>query len=347
MALDAGALQPLLASMHVGAPLTMKRTGAGALSNLLRGKPAVRQSVLPAAVPVLSHLISVDDADTVVDALWGLTYASDGSNERIQIVLDSGVLPRVISKLADEDCDIYDPAQRIVGNMMTGNSSQTQAVLDAGAALAICKLLSVQKNRVRKECLWAISNIAGGTPSQIQHLINLDFLPLVVDLITTQTLSKVAMKEAVWVLANAMEGGTEEQRIVFFNEGFVPAFVACLNHSELCAKSRQVALEGLDVLMEHGTTLSGSGDNPCVSAAVDAGIVDALRSCASNGRDVMAFAKKWFPLASELSPGLACRRALPKLADGEGAQGTHSLHFVRPGELSLKIASESGNPGKA
>eukprot|EP01061_Rhynchopus_euleeides_P005627 TRINITY_DN1483_c0_g1_i9.p1 TRINITY_DN1483_c0_g1~~TRINITY_DN1483_c0_g1_i9.p1 ORF type:complete len:164 (+),score=3.26 TRINITY_DN1483_c0_g1_i9:24-494(+) len=155
------------------------------------------------------------------------------------------------------------------------------------------------------------------------------------------------MREAVCVLRNAMLHGTNDQRTVFFNEGFVPAFVACLKHSGSCAETDQMALEGLELLMEHGTTLSGSGDNPCVSAAVDAGIVDALRSCASNGRDVMAFAKKWFPLASELSPGLACRRALPKLADGEGAQGTHSLHFVRPGELSLKIASESGNPGKA
>eukprot|EP01061_Rhynchopus_euleeides_P005620 TRINITY_DN1483_c0_g1_i2.p1 TRINITY_DN1483_c0_g1~~TRINITY_DN1483_c0_g1_i2.p1 ORF type:complete len:352 (+),score=102.64 TRINITY_DN1483_c0_g1_i2:139-1056(+) len=298
MALDAGALQPLLASMHVGAPLTMKRTGAGALSNLLRGKPAVRQSVLPAAVPVLSHLISVDDADTVVDALWGLTYASDGSNERIQIVLDSGVLPRVISKLADERFHIRVPALRIVGNLMTGDDRQTEAVLDAGAALAIRKLMSVsQKKHVLKECLWAISNVAAGTSSQLQHLIDLDFMVLLVDLMTTQNLPTDVMKEAAWVLANAMEGGTEEQRIVFFDEGFVRAFVVYLKHPGSCGNALRVALEGLGILMEHGTTLSGSGDNPCVSAAVDAGIVEPLRE--STRDEAVAFAEKWFPIKSE------------------------------------------------
>ena len=299
MALDAGALQPLLASMHVGAPLNVKRLGAGALSKLLHGKPAVRQSAVRAAVPVLSHLISVDDTQTVISALWGLGFAFHGSNDRKQTVLESGVLPRVISKLRrDEDLDILHPALRIVAIMMTGDDDQTQAVLDAGAALAIRKLLSVpQKDEVAMVCLWVIRSVAVGKPSQLQHLIDLDFMPLVVDLITTQKLPTTVMKEAVSVLANVMQRGTKEHRTAFFNEGFVPAFVACLKHSGPCAETDQMALECLGLLMEHGTTLSGSGDNPCVSAAVDAGIVDALRSCASNGRDVMAFAKKWFPLA--------------------------------------------------
>ena len=303
MALDAGALQPLLASLHVGAPLKVKRYGTYAVSNLLRGKPAVQQSAVRAAVPVLSHLISVDDTETVFDALWGLSSACKGSNycSRIQTVLDSGVLPRVISKLADENYDICYTALRVVANLVTGNNDQTQTVLDAGAALAIRKLLSVpQKDEVTKECLWLIRSVAGGTPSQLQHLINLDFTLLVVDLITSQQLSTEVMRGAVCVLRNAMEGGTKEHRTAFFNEGFVPAFVACLKHSGSCAEADKVSLKGLEFLMEHGTTLSGSGDNPCVSAAVDAGIVDALRSCASNGRHVIAFAKKWFPLASEL-----------------------------------------------
>lgn len=54
-------------------------------------------------LPALAHLICHEDKDVVSDACWALSYLTDGNTERIQAVVDSGVIPRLIELLGSKE----------------------------------------------------------------------------------------------------------------------------------------------------------------------------------------------------------------------------------------------------
>ena len=51
------------------------------------------------ALPVLQQLIFLNDEEVLTDACWALSYLSDGPNDKIQAVIDSGVCPRLVELL--------------------------------------------------------------------------------------------------------------------------------------------------------------------------------------------------------------------------------------------------------
>ena len=69
----------------------MKRNAVWALSNLCRGKnPPPDFSKVSPALPILAHLLFFNDTDVLADTCWALSYLSDGPNEKVQAVIDSG-----------------------------------------------------------------------------------------------------------------------------------------------------------------------------------------------------------------------------------------------------------------
>jgi len=75
------------------------------------------------------------------------------------------------------------PALRVVGNIVTGNESQTQLIIDNNALPSLLTLLSSTNDGVRKDTCWAISNITAGTEEQIQAVIDSDIIPKVISLL--------------------------------------------------------------------------------------------------------------------------------------------------------------------
>lgn len=54
------------------------------------------------------------------------------------------------------------PALRTLGNIVSGDDNQTQAVINANALPALTALLANSKKNIRKETCWMLSNIAAG-----------------------------------------------------------------------------------------------------------------------------------------------------------------------------------------
>ena len=50
-------------------------------------------------LPVLSQLLYHDNQTVISDACWSLSFLADGSNKRIQLVIDAGVTLRLIELL--------------------------------------------------------------------------------------------------------------------------------------------------------------------------------------------------------------------------------------------------------
>ena len=185
LVLQAQALQPLLTQLHSKAKLSMLRIGTWALSNLCRGKPPPLFEWVSPALVTLNQLISQLDDEVLTDACWALSYLSDGPNEQIAAVIESGVTKRLVELLMHSSAAVQTPALHTLGNLVTaGDDLLTQIVIDCGALPCLLSLLSHKKKSIRKEACWAISNITAGNKNQIQQIIDANIIPPVIHLLS-------------------------------------------------------------------------------------------------------------------------------------------------------------------
>ena len=63
-------------------------------------------------------------------------------------------------------------APRTLGNIITGNDAQTDAVLASGAVPVFVKLLQHPKMNIVKEAAWTVSNFTVGSNTKIQTVID-------------------------------------------------------------------------------------------------------------------------------------------------------------------------------
>ncbi|KAK9215241.1 hypothetical protein WN944_007245 [Citrus x changshan-huyou] len=180
LVLGEGALIPLLAQLSEHAKLSMLRITIWTLSNLCKGKPQPPFDQVRPALPTLAQLIHLDDEEVLSHACWTLSYLSDGTNDKIQVVIEAGVCRRLVELLGHPSPLVLTPALRIVGNIVTGDDFHThsgnrehiQAVIDAGLIGPLVNLLQDVDFDIKNWAAWAISNATfRGTHEQIKYLV--------------------------------------------------------------------------------------------------------------------------------------------------------------------------------
>lgn len=249
--LEAGAvaaMSKLCSTFDANTRISTIRNCMWTSSNLCRGKPLPPLELVQDLIPILATQINSADIDSVSDACVALSNISDGSNERIQAVLDSGCAIRVVQLLgAVPDDKIQAPTLRLVGNIMTGNDSQTQSVIDLGVLPVLLELLDHSRKNVRKEVCWTFSNVTSGTAMQVQAV--LETPGVIAKIISMMQSDDVDIqREATWVVSNATSNCVPDQISQLVELGAVAPLTEILKSTD-GSKSIEVALEGIENIL--------------------------------------------------------------------------------------------------
>lgn len=148
------------------------------------------------------------NAEMLSNICWGVSYLTDGNNDRIAKVLPYFRIETLIDLMTHADERVIIPATRTIGNIASGTDEMTQKVLNCGLIPLLEKLASHSKEKIRQEVYWIVSNIAAGTVSQIQLLMDSQLLVMAKAALQTEPFK--IQKEVAWIYANIMENNSEE-----------------------------------------------------------------------------------------------------------------------------------------
>jgi hypothetical protein len=252
------------------------------ISNLCRGKPHPQLDLVKPAIPALCHVLATStNEDIIADALWAFSYLSDGSDDRIDAILQGNerLVSHLVKLVHEGKPKLIAPSLRTLGNFVSGTEAHTQAVLDARILNISMKALQGGKRQLRKEMCWLLSNIAAGTHSQIDQLFQAHEV--------IEALIKLSIdaewetrKEAIWAVSNIFTGGNETQVNALVELNGIGAIATTLEmHSE--TKMLLVAMEALENVFMVGERL----DKDYVSVFDEHGGIDTLEALQTHQDD--------------------------------------------------------------
>ena len=161
-------------------------------------------------------MIHSNDEEVLTDACWALSYLSDGTNDKIQAVIEAAVCPRLVELLMyvlnysytlletfilqyifyvffrHPSPSVLIPALRTVGNIVTGDDMQTQVEFNA---CCVVEAVFYFVYNMLIEFLWLI----------LQYIIDHQALPCLLNLLTHNH-KKSIKKEACWTISNITAG---------------------------------------------------------------------------------------------------------------------------------------------
>jgi len=230
-----------------------------------------------------AKLLLLQDDEVIMDTCWALSYISDGGDDRIDVVVQQGVVAPLMAILRERtDAKTRTPALRTLCNVLTGSAAATQAVLDNGILEVLPDAIKSTKAQTRKEACWAISNVAAGTSEQVDSVMRSPLLACVIDRLGHDDFE--VKKEAAWVVANILHSFSSEptnshcahRAATLVQLGAVPAMVGMLEVND--PAMQKLMLEAVGTLLSAGEFLSKGSDNPFLVPFDEAEGIDKLEA---------------------------------------------------------------------
>mmetsp|Transcript_2208 Transcript_2208/g.5657 ORF Transcript_2208/g.5657 Transcript_2208/m.5657 type:complete len:506 (-) Transcript_2208:19-1536(-) len=218
------------------------RAATKALSHLFAGKPLVRYDTMQPFCDVAMSLMFSLDEEVLEYTCQIATSMSDGPNNRIDSILETGVCMRVVELLSHPSQPVRVSALMVVGNIATGSDSQTQTLLNNGVVPHLRALMLSGNAALMEHACWVVSNLLSGTQEQMEEVLDGDVMSLIIAPLDHE--EKDVRKKAAWAIAKSGNTSTSDQmnRLVH-REGCIEPWCTLLMHDD-----RYVVLDSLESL---------------------------------------------------------------------------------------------------
>ncbi len=94
-----------------------------------------------------------------------------GDVDMVDLVHRLDIPPHLVKLTGSSDRKVATEALKAYANLLLGTGQQTDRVLDGGALELFERMLATQAEDVRKEVMWALSNVAAGEVQQARRLV--------------------------------------------------------------------------------------------------------------------------------------------------------------------------------
>ena len=188
------------------------------LCSLCKGDP---QPDLVYVEPAISAILSIMGKDShqslLIDVSWALYYLVNETENRIPLILQSGLIPHLIRLLMHKEHRIALPCLRILGTVTIGTDEQVQLIIEANGLNALKALMESPNKSLRKESCWVLSNIASGPTAHVNEILKLGIVPILCTILINDDFE--VKTEAVWGVWGDPHSETQElsseQRLIF------------------------------------------------------------------------------------------------------------------------------------
>jgi len=223
MVLEAGALWKIMKigreQLGENGRIDLLRVIIWAVYCMLSGKSEPAEQLL-GLLPDIQAFCALEDVSLRKDLLWILAYLTDTGEKLCAGVMHHDLGKFAIETLQANEASYYMPAVRILGNVVAGDHSLTQMIMELGLLDVLLPLVQCREYSVRKEVQWTLSNVTAGTAEQRQLFISHSIAREA--LIGFQDPVEAVRLETSWVYHNLVSAGSRAQSLYLFDLGIFP-----------------------------------------------------------------------------------------------------------------------------
>ncbi|XP_012262741.2 importin subunit alpha-3 [Athalia rosae] len=216
-------------------------------------------------VELVAKAGSADAAEQLIAVQSARKLLSSDRNPPIDALILSGILPILVHCLERHDIPTLQfEAAWALTNIASGTSSQTQAVVAAGAVPLFLQLLLSSQQNVCEQAVWALGNIIGDGPGLRDYVINLGVVPPLLTFIKPD-IPITFLRNVTWVIVNLCRNKDPPPPVGTIKD-ILPALNALILHTDI------------NILVDTVWALSYLTDsgNEQIQMVIDSGVVPRL-----------------------------------------------------------------------
>jgi hypothetical protein len=149
---------------------------AWAMSNLCRAVPLPSYEAVAPIVETLCRMLAgglIEEEEEFKDCLWAISYHCDAQKRQEKCVIETNLCVKLVEIIREDyNSELIIPCCRIIGNILMGNHTHVQKMLDLGVLEAYEKVIYHERRIVRREACWGLSNIAASTFDHVMQMLN-------------------------------------------------------------------------------------------------------------------------------------------------------------------------------